>query len=165
MVVVEHVFPATAGAPERIESEVQETAAKTSPPKLLKSLANVEKRAAGTRDKSGQRATYLVDSGLHLRALKCLEANLGRTEQADAAGKVYSHEVLESYLRCRFMVFDKTGKGQIDMADFSKLLGLLKDGRQHGDLEKELTKIHVNDEGKVGYFEFIQWWSREDDSI
>ena len=35
MVVVEHVFPATAGAPERIESEVQETAAKTSPPKLL----------------------------------------------------------------------------------------------------------------------------------
>ena len=128
MVVVEHVFPATAGAPERVESEVQETAAKTSPPKLLKSLANVEKRAAGTRDKSGQRATYLVDSGLHLRALKCLEANLGRTEQADAAGKVYSHEVLESYLRCRFMVFDKTGKGQIDMADFSKLLGLLKDG-------------------------------------
>ena len=42
---------------------------------------------------------------------------------------------------------------------------LLKDGRATGDLEKELTKLHVNDEGKIGYFEFIQWWCREDDSI
>ena len=65
----------------------------------------------------------------------------------------------------RAQVYDKTGKGQIDMADFSKLLGLLKDGRATGDLEKELTKLHVNDEGKIGYFEFIQWWCREDDSI
>ena len=163
MVLIQHVIPATPGAPERVECEAATESSASSPPKLLRSLAAVEARAATAKDKSHLRETYLVESGAHLRALKCLEANLGRTAQADARGSVYSHDVLEGYLRCRFMVFDKTGKGQIDMADFSKLLGLLKDGRQHGDLEKELTKIHVNDEGKVGYFEFIQWWLREDE--
>ena len=219
MVLIQHVIPATPGAPERVECEAATESSASSPPKLLRSLAAVEARAATAKDKSHLRETYLVESGAHLRALKCLEANLGRTAQADARGSVYSHDVLEGYLRCRFMaraprppeaaararrgaragrpgraadvllargrapgrrprvrgrgdrpiaraqVYDKTGKGQIDMADFSKLLGLLKDGRATGDLEKELTKLHVNDEGKIGYFEFIQWWCREDDSI
>ena len=141
---------------------MKEESGHKSPPKLLKSLANMEKKMAAARDKSNMRDTYLVESGGKLRALKCLEAKLGRTEQGEASGKIYSHEVLESYLRNRFMVYDKTGTGQIDMGDFHKLLALLKDGRQNYNLEKELTKIHVNDQGKVGYFEFIQWWLRED---
>ena len=103
MVLIQHVIPATPGAPERVECEAATESSASSPPKLLRSLAAVEARAATAKDKSHLRETYLVESGAHLRALKCLEANLGRTAQADARGSVYSHDVLEGYLRCRFM--------------------------------------------------------------
>ena len=160
MVRIERVHQATPFAPERVIREEAAEASAASPPKLLKSLEAVEKRMSSARDKSHLRETYLVENGVALRALKAIEAKFGPAPEA--AGP-HSHAVLESYLRSRFMVFDKTGTGHIDMSDFTKLLGLIKDGRHQYDLEKELTKIHVNDEGKVGYFEFIQWWLREDE--
>ena len=86
MVLIQHVIPATPGAPERVECEAATESSASSPPKLLRSLAAVEARAATAKDKSHLRETYLVESGAHLRALKCLEANLGRTAQADALG-------------------------------------------------------------------------------
>lgn len=160
MVVIEKVLEATPFAPERIIREATAETSAASPPKILKSLEAVEKRLASHKDKGHLRETYLVESGVALRATKAIEAKFGNAPKASGP---HSHAVVESYLRSRFLVFDKTGSGHIDMSDFAKLLSLLKDGRRQDDFERELTKIHVSDEGKVGYFEFVQWWLREDE--
>ena len=107
--------------------------------------------AAANEDRAARRETYLVASGERDAALKLLEQRLGT-----------SCERLESYLRCRFMVFDPKEIGKIDMADFGALLGLLRDGRDAMDLEKQLMILDVDGDGMVSYLELVRWWLREE---
>ena len=52
--------------------------------------------------------------------------------------------------------------GKIDMADFGALLGLLRDGRDALDLEKQLMILDVDGDGMVSYLELVRWWLREE---
>ena len=60
------------------------------------------------------------------------------------------------------MVFDPKEVGKIDMADFGALLGLLRDGRDAMDLEKQLMILDVDGDGMVSYLELVRWWLREE---
>ena len=153
MVRIERVLPATPFAPERVVSEARTTLDPAEAPKLLQTLQKLDVQRAAATDRSGERDTYLVESGERETALKLLEAKLGRTDDAADAGQAYSHEVLESYLRCRFMALDKHLTGKIDMMDFEKLLVLLKDKEQRDqeDVERQLMIIDVDGDGMISY--------------
>ena len=71
--------------------------------RLVKTLKRLEASEARKEDRAARRETYLVASGERDAALKLLEQRLGT-----------SCERLESYLRCRFMVFDPKEIGKIE---------------------------------------------------
>ncbi len=83
MTKIQHVLPATP-----FRGEVKHG-------RLVKTLKRLEASEARKEDRAARRETYLVASGERDAALKLLEQRLGT-----------SCERLESYLRCRFMVFD-----------------------------------------------------------
>jgi hypothetical protein len=169
MVRVQHVLPATPFRGEIVveahkpKAPTEETAPEAARGRLVTRLSQIEKdRATHQTDRSVRRETYLVESGEREAALKLLEQRLGTTSLARQKGLPYSHEILESYLRCRFMVFDHKEEGKIDMSDFGALLGLLRDGRESQELEAQLMILDVDGDGMVSYLELVRWWLREE---
>ena len=159
MTKIQHVLPATPFHDEIIVDDTKPQAPQQPPQpeeevkhgRLVKTLKRLEASEARKEDRAARRETYLVASGERDAALKLLEQRLGT-----------SCERLESYLRCRFMVFDPKEVGKIDMADFGALLGLLRDGRDALDPEKQLMILDVDGDGMVSYLELVRWWLREE---
>ena len=159
MTKIQHVLPATPFHDEIVVDDSKPRAPQQPPQpeeevkhgRLVKTLKRLEASEARKEDRAARRETYLVASGERDAALKLLEQRLGT-----------SCERLESYLRCRFMVFDPKEVGKIDMADFGALLGLLRDGRDAMDLEKQLMILDVDGDGMVSYLELVRWWLREE---
>lgn len=65
----------------------------------------------------------------------------------------------------KFHEFDKSGKGQLDVKDLSKLCESLGYSLNRNELESALFILDGNRNGKISLEEFKYWWSNKDDPI
>ena len=80
----------------------------------------------------------------------------------EALEKIYdtAAEKMEVALRTCFHRFDTGAKGDIDIADFGKLLAVLGEASSPELVEQELNGIALNEEGRISYASFVVWWAK-----
>lgn len=164
---IEHTYNFDELTPEKIQAYEQtlvERAARNKGPavptcSLLMSLRRMnEEQAANRHESSVDLDKYLVENGLKTKACELIANQLLSPATSDDSA------LLERTLRSKFGEFDATGtEGFVDIADFAKLLARLKEAPQHENLQdKEVSRVEVNQDGKIRYDAFVTWWLRRD---
>ena len=67
-------------------------------------------------------------------------------------------EYNENELRETFDYFDEDDNGEIDRAEFGKLLNALGAGMSDEDTDVGFNIIDTNGNGSIEYHEFATWW-------
>jgi hypothetical protein len=68
----------------------------------------------------------------------------------------------ESDVAAKFAQFDSDGSGYLDVGELSKLCQSMGADQSLNELESALFVLDKNDDGKISYEEFLDWWREND---